>query len=78
VTKLGNITSLEYVWDKVDGALSFRVKSNEYFIPITGNINVDEEIAKLEAELLYTLGFPNQFKANWRTKNLLQECQKKF
>jgi valyl-tRNA synthetase len=57
VTKLGNISSLEYVTEKVDGALSFRVKSNEYFIPITGNINVEEEIAKLTAELNYTKGF---------------------
>jgi valyl-tRNA synthetase len=57
VTKLGNITSLEYVSDKVDGALSFRVKSNEYFIPITGNIDVEAEIKKLEEELKYTQGF---------------------
>jgi valyl-tRNA synthetase len=57
VTKLGNITSLEYVSDKVDGALSFRVKSNEYFIPITGNIDVEAEVAKLTAELIYTQGF---------------------
>ena len=57
VTKLGNITSFEYVSDKVDGALSFRVKSNEYFIPITGNIDVAAEIEKLTAELIYTQGF---------------------
>ena len=57
VTKLGNITSLEYVSDKVDGALSFRVKSNEYFIPISGNIDVAAEIEKLTAELIYTQGF---------------------
>jgi valyl-tRNA synthetase len=57
VTKLGNITSLEYVSDKVDGALSFRVKSNEYFIPISGNIDVDAEIAKLTEELNYIKGF---------------------
>ena len=57
VTKLGNITTLEYVTDKVDGALSYRVNSNEYFIPITGNINVEEEIAKLTTELEYTKGF---------------------
>ena len=57
VTKLGNITNLEYVNVKVDGALSYRVNSNEYFIPITGNINVEEEIAKLTAELEYTKGF---------------------
>jgi len=57
VTKLGNLTSLEYVSDKVDGALSYRVNSNEYFIPISGNINVEEEITKLTTELNYTKGF---------------------
>ncbi len=57
VTKLGNITSLEYVSEKVDGALSYRVKSNEYFIPIAGNIDVAAEIAKLTDELNYTKGF---------------------
>ncbi len=57
VTKLGNITSLDYVSDKVEGALSFRVKSNEYFIPITGNIDVVAEIAKLTEELNYIKGF---------------------
>ena len=43
--------------DKVDGALSYRVKSNEYFIPITGTIDVEAEIAKLTEELNYTKGF---------------------
>jgi len=57
IMKLGNIADLKYVTDKVDGALSYRVKSNEYFIPITGNIDVEAEIAKLTEELNYTKGF---------------------
>lgn len=57
IMKLGNITDLKYVTEKVDGALSYRVKSNEYFIPITGNIDVEAEIAKLTEELNYTKGF---------------------
>ncbi|MCX6184770.1 MAG: valine--tRNA ligase [Flavobacterium sp.] len=57
IAKLGNISQLDYVTEKVTGALSFRVKSNEYFIPITGAINIDEEVAKLEEELKYTQGF---------------------
>ncbi|MFM9988992.1 valine--tRNA ligase [Flavobacterium sp.] len=57
VTKLGNISSLDYVSEKVEGALSYRVKSNEYFIPITGNIDVEAEISKLTEELNYTKGF---------------------
>ncbi len=57
VSKLGNISSLSYVADKVEGALSYRVKSNEYFIPIMGNIDVAAEINKLTEELNYTKGF---------------------
>jgi valyl-tRNA synthetase len=57
VQKLGNVSTLDYVSDKVEGALSYRVKSNEYFIPITGAIDVEAEIAKLTEELNYTKGF---------------------
>lgn len=57
ITKLGNIESLNYTNDKVDGALTFRVKSNEYFIPMSGAIDVEEEIKKLTEELTYTQGF---------------------
>jgi len=57
IKKLGNISELTYVTDKVDGALSFRVKSNEYFIPMTGAIDVEAEIKKLTEELNYTEGF---------------------
>jgi valyl-tRNA synthetase len=57
IMKLGNITSLEYITDKIDGALTYRVNANEYFIPVSGNIDIPAEIAKLTEELLYTQGF---------------------
>jgi valyl-tRNA synthetase len=57
ILKLGNIERLEYITEAVEGTLTYRVKSNEYFIPITGNIDVAAEIEKLEAELKYTQGF---------------------
>jgi valyl-tRNA synthetase len=57
ITKLGNISQMEYISEKITGALSFRVKSNEYFIPVTGAVNIEEEIAKLTEELNYTKGF---------------------
>lgn len=57
IMKMGNVASYEYVEEKVEAALSFRVKSNEYFIPMSGAINVDEEIKKLTEELVYTEGF---------------------
>ena len=57
ITKLGNVANLEYVTEQVSGALSYRVNSNEYFIPISGSVNVEEEIKKLEEELKYFKGF---------------------
>ena len=57
IMKLGNLSALTYVTEKVEGALTYRVKSNEYFIPITGAIDVEAEIKKLEEELKYTQGF---------------------
>ena len=57
ISKMGNISNLEYVNSSVDGALSFRVRSNEYFIPIVGAIDVEAEKKKIEEELNYTQGF---------------------
>ncbi|UMB54957.1 valine--tRNA ligase [Lutibacter sp. A64] len=57
IEKLGNLSSINYVTEKVEGALSFRVKSNEYFIPMGDAIDVEAEKAKLEEELKYTEGF---------------------
>jgi valyl-tRNA synthetase len=57
IIKLGNISNYEYVSEQVDGALSFRVKSNEYFIPMAGSIDIAAEIEKLEDELKYIQGF---------------------
>ena len=57
VQKLTNIVTFNTVSNKVEGA-SFRVKSNEYFVPISiENIDVEAEIKKLEAELKRAEGF---------------------
>jgi valyl-tRNA synthetase len=57
IVKLGNLTEVNYVAEAIEGALTFRNKSNEYFVPIDGTINIEEEIAKLSEELNYTEGF---------------------
>ncbi|MCL6268032.1 valine--tRNA ligase [Flagellimonas myxillae] len=57
ITKLGNLTNIEMVEAPLDGALSFRVKSNEYFIPMGGAIDIEAEIKKITEELNYTRGF---------------------
>jgi len=57
IQKLTNIVTFKTVSNKVEGA-SFRVKSNEYFVPISiENIDVEAEIKKLESELKRAEGF---------------------
>jgi valyl-tRNA synthetase len=57
IQKLTNTSSIKEVSEKVEGA-SFRVKSNEYFVPISiENIDIEAEIKKLEAELKRAEGF---------------------
>lgn len=57
VKKLGNLSEIETLDSKPEGALSFLVKSVEYFVPLEGKIDIEEEIKKLEADLEYTRGF---------------------
>ncbi|WP_194765802.1 valine--tRNA ligase [Tamlana sp. I1] len=57
IAKLGNLERMDYTNEAVEGALTFRVKSNEYFIPMVGAIDVEAEITKLTEELNYTEGF---------------------
>ncbi|MDR6302230.1 valine--tRNA ligase [Mesonia maritima] len=57
IGKLGNISTINYVKDQQENALSYRVKSNEYFIPMKGTIDVEAEIEKLQEELKYNQGF---------------------
>ena len=55
--KLGNLSALNLVEEEVKGAASFRVKSSNFYIPLDGFIDVEEELKKLEEELKYTKGF---------------------
>ena len=63
VVKLCNIDQVHYADVAPEGALSFRVKSNEYFVPVAGNVDVAQEREKLSQELAYTEGFLKSVRA---------------
>ena len=63
IEKLGNVSAISFVEKAIEGAISFRVKANEYFIPILDKINIEEEIKKLETELHYAEGFLKSVRA---------------
>ena len=59
VTKLANASSAEIVEDfgSTSEGVSQMVRTVEMYVPLTGKVNVEEEIAKLEAELKYQREF---------------------
>ena len=59
IQKMGNLSSLDYVNDKVTNSFSFITKNNEYFIPFGDEIDVEAEIAKIQKDLDYAKGLLN-------------------
>lgn len=57
IQKLTNISAISYAQVAISNALTFRVNSNEYFIPVGNTIDLEAEIAKLAEELAYNKGF---------------------
>ena len=57
IMKLANLSAISKVAEKDATAASFLVGTTEYCVPLGNNINVEEELKKLEAELKYMQGF---------------------
>ncbi len=58
-SKLCNLAAIEYVEEKVANAMSFVVSSTEFYIPLTGVVDLETELKKLEDDLVYTNNFLN-------------------
>ena len=57
ISKLGNINEFNLVSDKIAGAVSFMVSKDEFFIPLTMNIDIAAEKERLLKEKEYLNGF---------------------
>lgn len=55
--KTANLTDVETVAEKPANAASFIVKTTQYFVPLDGKIDVEEELKKLQHDLAYYEGF---------------------
>ena len=57
IKKLCNISAIKSTDKKIDNAVTFRIKANEYFIPFEEEIDAEAEKIKIQEELDYTKGF---------------------
>ena len=57
IIKVAGLEAVQQVHDKDATAASFMVGTQEFAVPLGASINVEEELAKLEADLKYAQGF---------------------
>jgi valyl-tRNA synthetase len=57
IIKMCNLSPLTVAESKTEGAASFMVGTTEYAVPLNNMIDVDAEIARMEAELKHKEGF---------------------
>ena len=57
IAKLGNLSSITPIQEKTPGSVTFLVGTTEFAIPMATLINPEEEIKKMEAEVIYYEGF---------------------
>jgi len=57
IIKLANLSAFNYTKDKIEGAFSFQIQTTEFYIPLSSNINIEEEKERLVKELEYNKGF---------------------
>ncbi|MBQ6869810.1 MAG: valine--tRNA ligase, partial [Alistipes sp.] len=57
LVKMGNLSAVTPVTEKNPTDAGFIVKTTQYFVPMGDNVNIEEEIAKLEKDLAYYEGF---------------------
>jgi valyl-tRNA synthetase len=57
LVKLGILDHVEATTERMEGTVSFRVQSAEFYIPLEEAVDAGEELEKLEEELSYTRGF---------------------
>jgi valyl-tRNA synthetase len=57
IVKMCNLSAIQSVEAKADGAASFMVGTTEYAVPLGNLIDVEAEIARMEAELKHKEGF---------------------
>jgi len=74
IKKLANLKGVEVISGEASGAISFLVKNVEYFVPVGDLVNVEEEIAKLEEKLQYTVGFLGSVEKKMNNERFVQNA----
>ncbi|MBR5860835.1 MAG: valine--tRNA ligase [Bacteroidaceae bacterium] len=78
LTKMGNLTAIENTTTPDDTAVSFRVGTTEFAIPMGALIDKDAEIAKMQEELAYHEKFLKSVEAKLSNPNFVNKAPEKI
>ena len=77
ISKLANVDAVIYVDKKPKDAKSLIIGLNEYFVLCDGEVDAEEEIVKLQADLDYSKGFRSTVLKKLGNKNFVSNAPKK-
>jgi valyl-tRNA synthetase len=75
IAKLGNISRFSVVNDKVNGAVNFIASTDEFYIPLSENIDPVAERARLEKEREYLNGFLKSVNAKLTNERFMSNAK---
>ncbi|SDD89160.1 valine--tRNA ligase [Pedobacter soli] len=75
VFKLANVSQAEIVNDKIVGATAFMAGKDEFFIPLTENVDVEAERERLNADLVYLQGFLKSVESKLNNERFVQNAK---
>ncbi|NCD67940.1 valine--tRNA ligase [Mucilaginibacter agri] len=75
VTKLGNVSKISFVTEQIQGAASFMVLTDEFYIPLAENVDPVAENARLQKEMEYLKGFLKSVDAKLSNERFMQNAK---
>jgi valyl-tRNA synthetase len=75
ISKMANLTAIAPVNEKAAGAASFMVGTTEFAVPLADNIDIEAELEKLRAELIYQEGFLKSVQKKLSNERFVQNAK---
>lgn len=75
IIKMANLSEIAAVSEKSAGAAAFMVATTEFAVPLADNIDVEAELEKLKAELIYQEGFLKSVQKKLSNERFVQNAK---
>jgi len=73
--KLGNLSSMDFVTEKITGAVGFIAGTDEFFIELANNLDAEAERERIQKELDYLQGFLKSVNAKLSNERFVQNAK---